>query len=106
MVKNIEDYINSADVVISPLISGGGTRFKILEALACGKIVISTKIGAEGLSHKGVENVLKIHDDWDEFSKTILLSLSSPLLKNSEIDRSYFESYRWNIIRELSNKIF
>jgi len=58
MVNKIEDYINASNVVICPLISGGGTRFKIIEALACGKTVVSTTIGAEGLDIKGIEDII------------------------------------------------
>lgn len=103
LVNNIEDYINASDIVISPLVSGGGTRFKILEALACGKNVISTKIGAEGLNTNGVENMLQIHDDWDNFSQAITLSLK---LTNSNVNTEYLQSYSWDKIDKLSNDIF
>lgn len=103
LVDNIEDYINASDVVISPLVSGGGTRFKILEALACGKNVISTKIGAEGLNSKGVENILQIHDNWDNFSEAITSSIK---MKNSIVNKEYLESYSWDIIDKLSNDVF
>ena len=43
---NIENCIYACDTVIAPLLHGAGTRFKILEAIACGKKVISTSIGA------------------------------------------------------------
>ncbi len=48
-VERIQDYINASDVVVCPITSGGGTRTKILEAIACGKRVVSTTKGAEGL---------------------------------------------------------
>lgn len=76
LVENIQDYINVADVVICPLLSGGGTRLKILEALCCGKIVISTTIGAEGIMLNEFKDLLQIADDWDSFSNKIISCLS------------------------------
>ena len=67
-VDKIEDYINSSDVIIAPILSGSGTRIKILEALACNKKVVSTSIGAEGIKSN---SLLKIEDEWDEFVKEI-----------------------------------
>jgi len=64
LVDRIQDYINASDVVIVPLKSGSGTRMKILESLACGKRVISTTIGAEGLKEN---KLLEIEDDWERF---------------------------------------
>ncbi len=63
-VERIQDYINASDVIIVPLLSGSGTRMKILESLACGKRVVSTTIGAEGLEKN---TLLEIEDDWDRF---------------------------------------
>jgi glycosyltransferase involved in cell wall biosynthesis len=68
-VEKIEDYINASDVVIAPLLSGSGTRIKILEALACNKKVISTTIGAEGI-HK-TKNLI-ILDNWQKFVENII----------------------------------
>jgi glycosyltransferase involved in cell wall biosynthesis len=50
MVADVRPYLASASVQVVPLISGGGTRLKILEALAAGCPVVSTHKGAEGLS--------------------------------------------------------
>jgi hypothetical protein len=41
-------------LVLAPLTSGGGTRLKIIEALACGQHVLSTSFGAAGLSSQPV----------------------------------------------------
>lgn len=78
-VTNIENYINASDLVICPLVSGGGTRIKILESLACSKLVISTSIGAEGIPLEQHSRILSISDDWDEFvEKTISIILNKP----------------------------
>ncbi len=42
-------YINASDLCLAPLAVGGGTRIKILNYLACGKPVVSTPVGVEGI---------------------------------------------------------
>lgn len=48
-VDDVRPYLASAAVFVVPLRIGGGTRLKIFEAMAMGKAVVSTTIGAEGL---------------------------------------------------------
>jgi glycosyltransferase involved in cell wall biosynthesis len=53
-VADAEEFVLSNDVMIVPILSGSGMRIKIIEAMALGKIVITTTIGAEGIN--GVHN--------------------------------------------------
>jgi glycosyltransferase involved in cell wall biosynthesis len=48
-VENVSSHLSRSTVVVVPLRIGGGSRIKILEALAASKPVVSTSIGAEGL---------------------------------------------------------
>jgi polysaccharide biosynthesis protein PslH len=48
-VDDLRLHLASASVMVVPLRLGGGTRFKVLEAMAMGKAVVSTSIGAEGI---------------------------------------------------------
>jgi len=57
-VAEIQPYINGAAVYVAPLRVGGGTRFKILEALASAKPVVSTPLGVEGLGVRSQQEVL------------------------------------------------
>jgi polysaccharide biosynthesis protein PslH len=57
-VPDIRPYLKAAQVCVVPLLSGGGTRLKILEAMAAGLPVVSTTKGAEGLNVKHNENIL------------------------------------------------
>jgi polysaccharide biosynthesis protein PslH len=57
-VKEVGSHLDRATVIIVPLRIGGGSRIKILEALAAGKAVISTTIGAEGLDVISREHLL------------------------------------------------
>ncbi|MCW3126793.1 MAG: hypothetical protein JWO03_2451 [Bacteroidetes bacterium] len=51
-------FINSHSVLLSPLVSGSGVRIKIIEAMAMGKVVLSTSVSAEGSGAKDGENIL------------------------------------------------
>jgi len=62
-VDNIEPYIQVADMVMVPLVSGGGTRYKILEALGCGVPVLSTPKGNEGLDLDEEDGVILSEED-------------------------------------------
>ena len=68
-----------AKVCIVPLLSGSGTRFKILEAWAAKRAVVSTTIGAEGLGARGGEQIL-IADDPEQFTAEIERLLQDPAL--------------------------
>jgi glycosyltransferase involved in cell wall biosynthesis len=58
-VPSVADHLRGAAVVVVPLRIGGGTRLKIYEAMATGKAVVSTTVGAEGLDvHHGRDILL------------------------------------------------
>lgn len=48
-VERIEPYLARAAVAVAPLLSGGGTKLKVLEALAAGRPVVATPVAAEGI---------------------------------------------------------
>ena len=58
-VPSVLDHLRRTAVFVVPLRIGGGTRLKIFEAMAAGKAVVSTSVGAEGLDvHDGRDIVL------------------------------------------------
>jgi len=69
-VPDIRPYYAEALVAIVPLKTGGGTRLKILEALAAGVPVISTRAGAEGLAITAGEHLL-IAETGEEWLRAI-----------------------------------
>jgi glycosyltransferase involved in cell wall biosynthesis len=95
-------YWACAAVSVVPLRAGGGTRLKILEAAAAGVPVVSTRLGAEGLTlAEGTEILL--HDDPAAFAAAV-----SNLLSNRDLGRQQAaaarrrveESYGWEEIGE------
>jgi len=103
VVDNIERYVNAADVVITPLLKGGGTRIKILESIACGKTVVTTNKGAENLVNDLTKPFLKIADDWGTFSNYIIESLNNndPPQPSGE----FVKRYSWTEIYKKMDKI-
>lgn len=64
------EFVNSKAIMIAPLLSGGGMRVKIVEAMAMKKCVITTTLGAEGLNYQHGQNIL-IADNREEFYQAI-----------------------------------
>lgn len=57
-LPEIKTAYYESDLLLAPLFSGGGTRYKILEAMACGTPVITTSIGGQGLNAKDYNEIL------------------------------------------------
>jgi len=76
-VPSVVDHLRDAAAVIVPLRIGGGTRLKIYEAMATGRAVVSTTIGAEGLDvHHGEDVVLA--DEPERFAQAVVMLLKDP----------------------------
>jgi glycosyltransferase involved in cell wall biosynthesis len=76
-VDDVRPYIDEAAVYIVPLRAGGGTRLKIFEALAMGKAVVSTSVGAEGLGLTPDRNAC-IADEPHAFARAVVALLHEP----------------------------
>ena len=76
-MDSASDFISSNDIMIVPLISAGGMRVKIIEGMALGKTIISTKIGAEGINYKDGENIL-IANTISEFQQVVTMLTKHP----------------------------
>jgi glycosyltransferase involved in cell wall biosynthesis len=63
-------FINEHPIMVVPLLSGSGMRAKILEGMALGRVVLTTKIGLEGIGATSKKEVL-VADKVDEFLETI-----------------------------------
>ncbi|WP_367276865.1 glycosyltransferase family 4 protein [Bradyrhizobium sp.] len=78
-VSDLRPHLAEAAVVVVPLRLGGGTRLKIVEAMAMGKAVVSTSLGAEGIEAVPGRDIL-IEDQPAAFADSINLLLGDPAL--------------------------
>jgi glycosyltransferase involved in cell wall biosynthesis len=72
-VDEVEPYLDRAAVVVVPLRIGGGTRLKIVEAMAKAKAIVSTRIGAEGIDVEHEKHALLADSDEDFAEQTLRL---------------------------------
>ena len=77
LVDDTRPYLQSSAMFICPLRSGSGTRFKLMEALACGCPVVSTSLGCEGLGAVDGEHML-IRDTPQAFADAIVSLMDNP----------------------------
>lgn len=101
-VDDIRPYVARAAVYVVPLRVGGGTRLKILEALAMGKAVVSTTIGAEGLPLRDGEHFV-CADDPADFAGAVVALLGDPERRRNVGDagRALVENHHsWTLVGE------
>ena len=77
-VENAKAFMKKYNLMIVPLWSGSGIRIKILEAMALGKTIISTTIGASGINYQNKKNIL-IADTAEQFANQIFWCFNNPL---------------------------
>jgi polysaccharide biosynthesis protein PslH len=102
MVPDVRPYYREALAAVVPLRTGGGTRLKILEAMAAGVPVISTPLGAEGLEVTDGENVLLVDSDDAEGWADRLMSLAESPVRRAQLTaaglRLVQSRYDWEIL--------
>jgi len=89
--------VASSRISIAPLLTGGGTRLKILEAMAIGTPVVATSKGAEGLNVISGEHLL-IADSADKFADCVIALLKDDALHDRlSVNGKLFvhENYDW-----------
>ena len=98
-VPAVIDHLREAAVVVVPLRIGGGTRLKIYEAMAAGKAVVSTSVGAEGLDvHNGEDIVLA--DEAPGFAEAVcrLLDDDEARKRLEQAAATLAASYDWSAV--------
>src|SRR6185437_12464431 len=97
-VPDLRPHLASAAAVVVPLRLGGGTRLKIVEAMAMGKAIVSTTLGAEGIEAAKGRDIL-IEDEPEGFADAAVRLLAEPELA-ARIGRSArrlaVERYSWS----------
>lgn len=96
-VEDVRPYLARSSIVVVPMVSGGGMKTKVLEAMAMGKPVISTSIGALGLEIVPGKDTI-IADDPREFATQVVRLLHNKPLRQeigSNARRLVESRYPW-----------
>ncbi|HEY53970.1 MAG TPA: glycosyltransferase [Caldilineae bacterium] len=99
-VPDIQPYIAHADLYVVPLLAGGGTRLKILEAMAMARPIVSTRLGADGFPVTDGEE-LALADSAEDFAARCasLLRNRAGASEMGERGRAFVEAhYSWERI--------
>ena len=100
MFIRLRPYIAQATVYVAPLRIGGGTRLKLLEAMATGKPVVATRLGAEGYPVTD-ERELLLADTPSAFAGAVVALLRAPE-RRAELGRAarifVEQRYDWRAI--------
>ncbi len=97
-VDDIRPLVAQASAYVVPIRIAGGTRLKILDAMAMGKAIVSTSVGCEGLEVTPGEDIL-IADDPDEFARQTVRILEDKDLRErlgAEARRTVERLYGWD----------
>lgn len=99
-VPDVRPYIGQARVYVAPLRVGGGTRLKLLEAMAMRRAVVSTSLGAEGYSVQDGEHLL-IANTPQDFAGAVINLLRDEVLCQRLGQAAYkfvATRYDWDVI--------
>jgi len=100
-VDDVRSYIAGACVYVVPLRMGGGTRLKVLEAMAMGKPIVSTSLGCEGFEGLAPSRELSIADSPQEFAQRVIELLDDASWRERlgrAAQRFVEEQYDWRLI--------
>jgi glycosyltransferase involved in cell wall biosynthesis len=106
-VHDIREVYQSADGLVAPLSIGGGSKYKIIEAMASGCPVVTTKEGAQGLSV--TQDEMAIVETPDEFAQACTSIVLEPILWKSKTlkSRKKIENmYSWKHIAETLERVW
>jgi glycosyltransferase involved in cell wall biosynthesis len=99
--RSVLPYLHSAQIEIVPLFIGGGIRGKVLEGMAAGKAIVSTKLGVMGIAYLDHERNVLIADEPAEFANCIQ-DLSKNAEKLNALSRAARKTaedfYSWEVI--------
>jgi glycosyltransferase involved in cell wall biosynthesis len=99
-VNDVSEYYLKADLVVLPLLNGGGVKVKLLEAVSYKKNIVSTSVGVEGTVYAdGV--TIPVEDDPVTFAEKCVQLILFPETAKVKIKKTYgifLENYTWEKI--------
>jgi len=99
-VDDIRPYVSQAAVYVVPLRVGGGTRLKVLDAMASGKALVSTAIGCEGIAVRPGEHLL-VADTPEAMAASTIALLNDPARRQTlgaAARRLVEQRYAWRVV--------
>ena len=107
-INKVKEIYSDASIFLAPIQGPGGTRLKILGAMAAGLPIISSKVGVEGLKVKHGENVLVAQNENEFVNNAIKLLHDRTLYQKIRVNarRLIEQRYSWNIIAQDLDKIY
>lgn len=107
-VEDIREAFTTAHILVAPVFSGKGTRYKILEAMAAGTPIVATSIAVEGLRLEHGKHVM-ISDTAEGMAKHII-----ELVRNDELRQKLakngrafvIDHYDWQLISKKLDKVY
>lgn len=107
-VPDIRPYVSRAAVYVVPLRVGGGTRLKILDAMAMGKAIVSTAVGCEGLDVRPGHDIVVADEPGDIAAKVLTLMGDAGLRKalGSAARRTVEDRYTWERLGEAQEEVY
>lgn len=107
-VEDIRYAFKSADLLLAPVFSGKGTRYKILEAMACSTPVVASKIAVEGLDVENGKHVLTSNNAEELAELTIKVLTNQQLWHQLSMSGKKFvqDHYDWQSISKKLDTIY
>ena len=97
-VPDVRPYMAGADVFVVPMRMGGGTRLKLLEAMAAALPIVSTSMGAEGIEVTHGEHLL-LADEAEAYAQAICGLLGDEARRRALGQRAREHAQRWDWTR-------
>jgi hypothetical protein len=95
-LPRLDDFLLAVDVMLNPVLRGGGIKTKAVEALAWGNRVVSCASGAAGLVQQICGSALRISADhnWDQFTQDAILLANN----SAPVPSAFYDFYNLDAV--------